>query len=227
MEFNGGEIVNQKTFISHVFSTSEENNAEILNAVQYGVLGVVPVVVLNKLIQRFIPDADNESSSLELLVEIFMQITIMFFGIIIIHRMISYFPTYSGFKYENFTLTNVILAFLVIILSIQTKLGIKVNILYDRALELWNGEPTDYKEQTKSNNGVRTKKPVSSHNPSQSDYLDNSFVQPNTFPPAPVSAVPSQRGNEQHMMNNSNHYDMMAGPMAANGVIGGSFGSAF
>ena len=51
----------------------------------------------------------------------------------------SFIPSYSGFKYENLTLTNVILAFLVIVLSIQSKIGIKVNIIVDRVNELWNG----------------------------------------------------------------------------------------
>jgi hypothetical protein len=56
----------------------------------------------------------------------------MFCGIIIIHRTITYFPTYySDFKYEAMSLRNVILSFLVIILSIQIKLGIKTNIMYD------------------------------------------------------------------------------------------------
>jgi len=46
--------ITRKTFLSHVFSMSEESNAEILNVVQYSTMGVVPVVVLNKLIHRFI-----------------------------------------------------------------------------------------------------------------------------------------------------------------------------
>jgi hypothetical protein len=226
MEFTGGEIHTEKTFMSHVFSTTEENNAEVLNTIQYAVIGVIPIVVLNKLIQRFIPEADTESSSLELLVEIFMQITLMFCGIIIIHRIISYIPTYSGFKYENLTLTNAILAFLIVILSIQTKLGIKVNLLYDRAVDLWNGESNEDKEQTKHNNGVKVRKVATNHTPSQSDYLDNSFVQPNTFPPAPVSAVPNQRGND-NIPTMSNDFGSMSGPIAANGALGGSFGSSF
>ena len=131
--------INKKSFLSHVFSSTDEGKAEILNVVQYATLGVIPVILLNKAIQRFIPEADAEKASLELLVEVFLQMIIMFCGMILIHRLITYFPTYSGFKYENLTLTNVILAFLVIVLSIQTKLGIKVSILTDRAMELWNG----------------------------------------------------------------------------------------
>jgi len=229
MNFEGGDISAQKTFMTHVFSTTEESNSEILNVVQYALLSVIPIVSLNKLIQRFIPEADSESSSIELLVEIFMQITIMCSGIILIHRMVTYLPTYSGFKYDNLCLTNGILLFLMVLLSIQTKLGIKVNIIYDRVLELWNGEPYESKDQVKNTNGVRVRKPVSKHTPSQSDYLDNSQIQQNTFPPAPVSSIPSQRDNDQQMNNGGfgNDFGGMGGPMAANGLLGGSFGSAF
>jgi hypothetical protein len=52
--------------------------------------------------------------------EIFLQILIMFCGIIFIHRTITYIPTYSGFNYEAMNFTNVILAFLVIILCFKT-----------------------------------------------------------------------------------------------------------
>ena len=141
--------LSKKSFMSHVFNMGEESNAEILNVVQYSALGVVPIVVLNKLIQRFIPEADADKSSLEVLAEIFIQLVVMFGGIIFIHRMITYIPTYSGFKYESLTLTNVILAFLVLVLSIQTKIGIKVNIIYDRLYELWNGP------EVESKNGCR------------------------------------------------------------------------
>jgi hypothetical protein len=222
--------LNKKTFLSHVFSTTEEGKAEILNVVQYSLMGVVPVVILNKLIQRFIPEADPDKSSLELLAEIFIQLVVMFCGIIVIHRIITYFPTYSGFKYENLLLTNVILAFLIIVLSIQTKLGIKVNILVDRVYELWNG--TDAKEKKDSiKNGVRISQPISKHSPSQADYLDNAGVQSTIFPPAPV-ATTRQTGMADvydHMMpsRGGNDFGLLSGPMAANSVLGGSFGSSF
>jgi hypothetical protein len=148
--------INQNTFLNHIFDTSEEGKAEILNVVQYAITGILPVVALNKTIQKFIPEADAEKSSLEVLAEIFIQIVIMFVGIVLIHRFITYFPTYSGYKYEAFNLTTVILAFLVIVLSLQTKLGIKVNILVDRALELWNGP-------SKENVRKESKRPINNH----------------------------------------------------------------
>jgi len=222
--------VSKKTFLSHVFSGSEEANAEILNVVQYASMGVIPIVILNKLIQRFIPEADPEKSSLEILVEVFLQLIIMFCGIIVIHRIITYIPTYSGFTYDNLVLTNVILAFLIIVLSIQTKLGIKVNILVDRINELWNGPSgDDAKANVKKN--VRVSQNTSAHMPSQADYLDNSQVQMGVFPPAPVANVrPKVSEGYDNMMRGSVQqpdYASMMGPMPANGLLGGAFGSAF
>jgi hypothetical protein len=222
--------VHKKTFLNHVFSQTEEGKAEILNVVQYSLLGVVPILILNKSIQRFIPEADPDKSTLELLAEIFIQLIVMFCGVIVIHRIITYIPTYSGFKYENLTLTNVILAFLIIVLSIQTKLGIKVNILFDRANDLWNGSSSESKENVKR--GVRVNKPVSRHAPSQADYLDNSQVQSNTFPPAPVASTRQSNGMDSYDMmmgrpSPAADIGSMLGPMAANSLLGGSFGSSF
>jgi hypothetical protein len=213
------------SFISHVFSTSEESKAEILNVIQYSMTAIVPVIGLNKTIQKFIPEADVEKSSVELLAEIFMQIVIMFIGIILIHRLITYFPTYSGYKYESFNLTTVILAFLVIVLSLQTKMGIKVNILSDRLMELWHGPGEDKKTAMRKKNHM-----MPNHAPSQADHLDASGMQQGTFPPAPavtsdnrssgqgfdymlkVSGTGAQPGPQQYQ-------DF--GPAPANSLIGG------
>jgi hypothetical protein len=215
-----------KNFFNHVFSTTEDGKAEILNVVQYSTLGVVPVVILNKFINRFVPDADPDKSSIALLVEIFLQLVIMFCGIVFIHRIITYIPTYSGFKYDNLALTNVILAFLIIVLSIQTKLGLKVNILIDRLDELWNG-PDGSKVPAKDN--VRVRQPLASaHTPSQADYLD--AAPKGVFPPHPTSTTNHAHGdNYDFMMRTSNGASdySQPGPVAANGILGGSFGSFF
>jgi hypothetical protein len=216
---------NKKTFFNHVFSTTEEGQGELLNVGQYAIMGVIPVILLNKFIQRFIPEADGEKSSLEITFEIFMQLIIMFCGIVIIHRIITYAPTYSGFKYDNLSLTNVILAFLIIVLSIQTKMGIKVNILVDRVYELWNGPSSNQDKKSNIKKSVRINESMISHNPSQADYLDGG-LQTDMFPPPPV--VTSNQGNSgtyDHMMRGGNAQTsspMDYGPMPANALLGGS-----
>lgn len=219
----------QKTFFSHVFSSTEEGKAEILNVVQYALMGIIPIIILNKLIQRFIPEADVDKSNLELLAEIFIQMIVMFCGIILIHRTITYFPTYSGFKYEDLALTNVILAFLIIIFSIQTKIGLKLNILVDRVYDLWNGtSESDADSKANVRGQVRI---AQQHIPSQADFLDNASTQSNVFPPAPVATTKPQNGTYDTMMRGSSAAapDMGSymGPMAANSVLGGSFGASF
>jgi hypothetical protein len=214
-----------KTFISHVFSTTEEDKGELLNVIQYSIMGVVPVVIMNKLIQRFIPEADPDKSSLELLAEIMIQLVVIFGSLVFIHRMITFIPAYSGFKYENLTLTNAILSFLVIVLSIQSKIGIKVNILVDRVNELWNGPMDTGKQEGKGE--ARVRHPVARHAPSQADYLDSGGVQSNMFPPAPSATQSHQQLGNHYTGGQSMEPEYNPGPMAANGLLGGSFGSSF
>jgi hypothetical protein len=213
----------KRTFFNHVFSTTEEGKAEVLNVVQYVILAIIPIVILNKTVQRFIPEADPEKSSLEISVEVLLQLILIVIGMVLIHRIITYAPTYSGFKYEHLSLTSALLTFLIIVLSIQTKLGIKVNIIVDRLYELWNGPSYD----GPSKQGVRVKQPTARHAPSQADYVDNT-PQNDMFPPSPVSSV-KQNETYDHMMRGMPNDSMMmqTGPMPANSIIGGSFGSSF
>jgi hypothetical protein len=214
--------ISRQTFFNHVFSTSDDGKAELLNIIQYAFLGLVPVVVLNKSIQRFIPEADIEKPTIELLVEIFVQISVMFCGIMIIHRMITYVPTYSGFKYDSINLSNVILSFLVIILSIQSKLGLKTNIIYERVLELWNGQSDEeYRKKTlKRKTRVNDVVKHNQHIPSQADDLGETTHQ--NLPPHPEPST--ARVNVKTPLD-----DEYAGfsPQPANGMIGGGFGSLF
>jgi hypothetical protein len=78
----------------------------------------------------------------------------------------------------------VILSFLVLILSIQSKLGLKTNIVYDRVLELWNGPSDD--EYRKKNLKRKIRNDVVNHNQhvsSQADVLD--IPTPKQPPPNP------------------------------------------
>lgn len=209
MEINQELKDEKKTFLSHVFSTDDESKGEMINIVQYSFLAIIPVLVLNKIMNRFIPDADPDKSSIELLVEICIQLLIIFIGILLIHRMITFFPTYSGFKYENINLTGIILAFLVIVFSIQSKLGLKANILADRAYELYNGpyENFDNEQNSKQKNQNKVQN-FTSHSSSRGDQLDNPALQDNTFPPAPAVNLPQQPVDTFE-------------PMAANSALGG------
>lgn len=126
-------------FFKHVFKFDDASKADMLNIIQFAVVSLIPVVIVNKLMQTYIPQADDNKGNVEITLEVVLQISLMFLGIFFIHRIVEYVPTYSGVAYPEFKVIYVILAVMMITLSLQTKLGEKVSILSDRVLDLWNG----------------------------------------------------------------------------------------
>ena len=80
-------IEDNEGFIKHVFKFDSGTKKELMNIIQYAVLSVIPVVVLNKSVQKLIPEADDEKGSIEILAEVLTQLIIMFLGMFFIHRM--------------------------------------------------------------------------------------------------------------------------------------------
>jgi hypothetical protein len=222
-------------FFKHVFNFDEDSKAEMLNIIQYAVLAIIPVIILNKLTQRFIPEADDEKGSLEITAEVLAQVIIMFLFILIIHRIITYIPTYSGEKYSGFSVTNIILAMLVIILSLQTKLGEKVSILVDRIMELWNG-PQDTKngKKGKGNGNVKVSQPISQNQIAMNQSLNSmGSTSISSLPPAQTTQTQQLPNYDQMYQQDSTPLVGAASPgmesfepMAANAMSGG-FGNAF
>jgi hypothetical protein len=228
-------------FFNHVLDFSNDSKEEMTNIVQYAILAIIPVVILNKATQKLIPEADEEKGNVEILAEVVAQIIGMFIGILIIHRIITYVPTYSGAKYSDFSVTNTILAALVIILSLQTKLGEKVSILVDRVVELWEG-PSDIKKAPKKASGVKVSQPISQNQQIMSQTLGYQSSTPiSQLPIAPQ--MPKQQPQQQSSQDYVNMYrqentmgssqnsgfggpTMDNEPMAAN-FGGSSFGSSF
>ena len=125
-------------FFKHVFNFDDDSKADMLNIMQYSFLAIIPLVLFNKSLQKLVPEADENKHSIELSMEVVAQVIIVFLGILIIHRIITFIPTYSGTKYAEFNVTNIILSVLLILLSLQTKLGEKISILAERVVDFWN-----------------------------------------------------------------------------------------
>jgi hypothetical protein len=229
-----------KSFFKHVFNFDDDSKSEILNILQYSAIAIIPVVALNKTMQKYVPEADDKKSSLEVSAEIIIQIIVMFIGLLLIHRIITYIPTYSEAKYPDFHIVYIILAILMITMSLQTKLGEKVSILVDRISELWNGK-TDNKKKNSKNGNVKVSQPISGQQP-MGGYTDGTAI-------SSLPTYDATQGNQSSMQPQQlPNYDSMYrqdttplvgaatpggttegfydGPMAANAVLGsGSFGS--
>ena len=51
--------------------------------------------------QKYVPEADDEKGSLELLAEVAIQLVFMFVGILLINRIVTFVPPYSGINMNS------------------------------------------------------------------------------------------------------------------------------
>jgi hypothetical protein len=233
-----------KSFFKHVFNFDDDSKSDILNIIQYALIAIIPIVLLNKSVGKYVPESDDKKGSLEISAEIVIQIIVTFMGLLIIHRIITFIPPYSGTKYPEFHIVYIILAILMITMSLQTKLGEKVSLLVDRVMELWDGTSSDKKKKNGKNGNVRVSQPLSGQQmmpPPASTYTDGTAI--SSLPTNEVTYGSQNTVQAQQLPNYDAMYrqdttplvgaatpGMSEGfgePMAANSMIGSGFGSAW
>ena len=224
----GGETINisdKPGFVKHVFNFDEESKCEILNIIQYAVLALLPIIILNKVMQKYVPEADDEKKSIEILSEVLAQVIFMFLGIFFIHRILTYIPTYSGEKYPTWNIIGPIIPMLVIITSLQTKLGEKISILVDRLVELWEGPKDTKNNKGKNGNGnVKVSQPISQNQITMNQSLNSmGSTSISSLPPPQTQQMPNY--DQQQQQGSTQVMDSFE-PEAANGGFG-AFGTAF
>ena len=227
-------------FMSHIFNFDENSKIDMLNIVQYSIVSIVPIVILNKSIQKFVPEADETKGSVEIVFEILIQIVSMFIGLLFIHRIITYIPTYSNSPYPEYNIIYSGLPLLMILMSLQTKLGEKVSIVVDRLYELWEGK----KEKGGKSPNIKVSQPISQSKALNANHVNNqqnqsaqkrvSFSDGTSINDLPTTNVGKQQLPDYDNMyrNDNNPLVNAATPgmetnniVAANDVLGGSFSS--
>lgn len=206
------------SFLNHIFNFDDDNKNEMLNMFQYAIMSIIPIVIILKAVKHLIPDEDESKGNLEITLEIVGQLILIIGLLWFSDKTIRYFPTYSGNNYHTFYPTNYLLPFILILATMQTKFGSKLNIMIDRSMILLNGKTTEQSEN--QNEPV-----VNQHQPSQADHLvDNTNLLPSN---RNLTAMPQQP--QQNNVDFSNMYanaetplvDALE-PMAANEGFGGS-----
>jgi hypothetical protein len=230
-------------FFKYVFNFDEENKNSITNMLQYTVLSIIPVIITLRLIKNIIPEEDESKGSLEITLESVGQIILIVLAIWFTNKIIRYIPTYSGEAYGKFNETNFIIPFIIILATMQTKLGAKLNILIDRVIDLWHGKTQQGQQQQQQQgqqqgqgqNVVRVSQPFAGqHQPSQADYLDTRQLLPSNPQLTAMPQMAAQRNPDFNQMYQNNPTPMQGAaqpgmimePMAAN-EGGGGWGSVW
>jgi hypothetical protein len=223
-----------------------------LNILQFALIAIIPIVIINKLMQKYIPEADDEKGSVELSFEVFFQVVLIFTSLFFVQRIATFFPTYSGVNYPEFSVIYIVLSSLMILLSLQTKLGEKVSILTDRVMELWNGEREEQGDKNaKGTKAVKGKKQVQQQQQQQQQQqgANNMAIAQSLYgsgQSTPINSLPVMGQQEQlpdyNKMYQNNPTPLVqadipgssmtggyngGGVMAANDLLGGMYGSGF
>lgn len=148
-------------FIKTVFPFDEGQKGTLLNILQYSVLAIIPIILLLKLIKEYIPEADDDKSSIMVSVEVIGQIFIMFVALYFIHQIIAYIPTYSGKGYGDVNIINIVAPILFIAITMQTKLGEKIHMLLDRLWDVYDGRSSSTNDKQQKQGQVRVTQPIS------------------------------------------------------------------
>ena len=234
--------ITQNSFVQHVFNFDNDTKNSMLNLIQYITLAIIPITILNKGIETIIcQDCDQNKGNIELLAEILGQTILLFLGIFFIHRLITFVPTYSGRAYGSLNLFNLVLFFFVMVYDLDGNMGKKIKVLMNRAEEIWGGKQQEEPKQKSNNqNVVTTSQPISgqgspqlppaqaTHQASRADYVmqQQQMQAPQTSVQNSITSDAAY--GDQHVQKPGIDSGMMVQePMAANDVLGGSFGSAW
>ena len=224
-------------FLKHISRFDSETKSELSNLIQYLVIVIIPIFVLNKTITNFIPEFDENKGNIELLGEVVAQSVCLILGIYIIHRIVTYLPTFSGNNLAELNLMNVVLV--IIFFSMNSDTGKKINQVYNRVMKSWNGEEEKPAVKTKDGSVVKVTQPISgnkgalnqmqqaqpTHQASRADYIGSheQMLPPSNNIAQQLHKAPEEQMGQASEMNN-NMFGGMNGmsnePLPANDGFG-------
>jgi hypothetical protein len=228
----------KKSFFKYVFNFDEDSKSELMNIIQFALIGIIPVILLIKLINKYLPEIDDKKGSIEILAEIVIEVVSLFIGVFFILRIVTFFPTFSGADYPKISILTIILSLLIGIISVESTLTDKINVIIERIYNLWEGKSSDKKKNASSN--VKVSQPISQKGITQPvqtrQYSDGTSIQslPTHDVTSASQSAPQQLPDYNAMYRNDNNPLVNAAnpvsqaeafePMAASDALGGSWG---
>lgn len=223
-------------FIDYITTISSHEKSQMMNLIQYGGLAVLPLLILLKIMKMYVPQEDPLKGSPELVIEVLGQLAFILIAFFFIHKLVLYVPTYSKVAYEHMNLLHVILPLFFLLFALDTGIGVKVNILFDRLLIFLGIKKENYENKQKkgdknSVNGPQQQQQSSTNTMNQYDFGSSGGMQQENMASRLVGGFPTQRdamlpggGSQPQMPQQREQFEMMmpTEPMAANEVMGGS-----
>jgi hypothetical protein len=123
---------NSNSFVSYMFSLSEGEKVDLLNMLQYVILAIIPILLLNKLIKTYLPPIDKNKSAIELTTEIVIHLVLVFVFIFFIHKLILFIPTYTKNPYPSINFIPIVLPLLIVVFSLDKNLNEKSTALMNK-----------------------------------------------------------------------------------------------
>jgi len=123
-----------ESFLSHMTTVTTLEKNELLNVFQYVLLVIIPLALFLKFMKEYIPPDSASKSSMEITVEVVVQLCLIFTVFWLIHKVILYIPTYSTVPYEKLNLIQLVMPVVFLLFCMKSSISEKVSILLDRAL---------------------------------------------------------------------------------------------
>lgn len=210
---NGGGL-SKESLMSYMFSISTTEKNELMNLLQYILLAIIPVVILLKLMKTYMPPENNKKASVEILIEVVLQLFIIFLAFWFIHKMILFIPTYSASPYPKISIVQLVIPVIFLLVSMKTSLSEKLSILLDRTMvmigltkENMEDDDEDDKKKMKQTGSILTAPTNFLPNPQNTSVETNQSQTPQFQQMSPQTMSMGQFGISE--------------PMASNDMIGG------
>ena len=210
------------SFFSYMISLNPNEKNDLLNMIQYVILAIIPIILILKLMKKYIPPDNDKKASIEILIEVVVQLIVIFAAFWFIHKLIMFIPTYSKSPYPHFNIIQVIIPIIFILFSMNSTISEKANTLLNRAMILVGLSKENYEDEQTPNPKVAVIPPslvpmVSNMEATRGIPTYDQRQDP-TFPPSGYQGQGQGQGTSQ----NQQMQFAMNEPVAANEMVMGS-----
>jgi hypothetical protein len=233
-DFEKNHNSKQKGFFSYVFEYNEDKKTRFIKIAQYVTLGFIFYSIFIYIIDKYFPKIDDTCSTIEIIITLLLYLYIYFYSLYYIDRIIFYcnssFFGSSLLDDRDITVFDIVTPALLATLSFNPQFQDGISIIFERINEAWNGNEKKQKKKKKSEQQQQQQQQPVSHTPITSSLYSGNTTPINQLPILQEGFTqqhqPVQQSLQQSLqqMHSPEEVNM---PVAANEVVGGSFGSLF